>query len=126
MHIAVTPFPERQRSHSSHAAIDLEHLDNQSPLNRLYTKTMSEFQTITVRLSAEECDRLESEASRLRLTPDVLATKLLGERLAQVPNSLAALDALSQLRNIARQMPMIDAVKLARESRENLEPRGEF
>jgi predicted DNA-binding protein len=87
---------------------------------------MSEFQTITVRLSAEERDRLESEASRLRLTPDVLATKLLVERLAEVPDSLAALDALSQLRNLARQMPVIDAVKLARESREDLEHRGEF
>jgi hypothetical protein len=87
---------------------------------------MSDLQTITIHLSAEERDRLQAEADRLRLTPDVLAAKLLREQLAQIPTPLKALEALTQIREIAKQMPPIDAVNLARESREDLEYRGEF
>jgi hypothetical protein len=87
---------------------------------------MNELQTITIHLSSEERDRLQAEANRLRLAPDVLATKLLREQLAQAPAPLKALEALAQLRQIAKQMPFIDAVKLAQDSREDLEHRGEF
>jgi hypothetical protein len=76
--------------------------------------------------SERASDRLQSEANRLRLTPDVLATKLLREQLAQAPAPLKALEALAQLRQIAKQMSFIDAVKLAQDSREDLEHRGEF
>jgi hypothetical protein len=87
---------------------------------------MSDTQTVTIHLSSEERDRLQAEANRLRLAPDVLATKLLREQLAQAPAPLKALEALAQLRQIAKQMPFIDAVKLAQDSREDLEHRGAF
>jgi hypothetical protein len=87
---------------------------------------MSDSQTITIHLSSEERDRLQAEANRLRITPDVLATKLLRDRLAQIPIPLEALEALTKLRKIAKQMPPIDAVKLARDSREDLEHRDGF
>jgi hypothetical protein len=87
---------------------------------------MSDIQTVTIHLSSEERDRLQAEANRLRLAPDVLATKLLREQLAQAPAPLKALEALAQLRQIAKQMPFIDAVKLAQDSREDLEHRGAF
>jgi hypothetical protein len=87
---------------------------------------MSDTQTVTIHLSSEERDRLQAEANRLRLAPDVLATKLLRDQLAQVPAPLKALEALAQLRQIAKQMPFVDAVKLAQDSREDLEHRGVF
>jgi hypothetical protein len=77
---------------------------------------MSDTQTVTIHLSSEERDRLQAEANRLRLAPDVLAAKLLREQLAQAPAPLKALEALAQLRQIAKQMPFIDAVKLAQDS----------
>ncbi|WP_404790165.1 hypothetical protein [Altericista sp. CCNU0014] len=99
---------------------------------------MSDTQTVTIHLSSEErgllvrhrsaraSDRLQAEANRLKLAPDVLATKLLREQLAQAPAPLKALEALAQLRQIAQQMPSIDVVKLAQDSREDLENRSEF
>jgi hypothetical protein len=87
---------------------------------------MSDTQTVTIRLSSEERDRLQAEANRLRLAPDVLATKLLRDQLAQTPAPFKPLEALAQLRQIAQQMPFIDAVKLAQDSREDLENRGVF
>jgi hypothetical protein len=93
---------------------------------QVYTKAMSDTQTITIYLSSEERDRLQAEANRLRLAPDVLAAKLLRDQLAQAPDPLKALEALTRLRQIAKQMPSIDAVKLAQDSREDLEHRGVF
>jgi hypothetical protein len=93
---------------------------------------MSDTQTVTIHLSSEERGllvrsyRLQAEANRLRLAPEVLATKLLREQLAQAPAPLKALETLAQLRQIAKQMPFIDAVKLAQDSREDLEHRGAF
>jgi hypothetical protein len=87
---------------------------------------MSDTQTVTIHLSSEERDRLQAEANRLRLAPDVLATKLLRDQLAQTPAPSKPLEALAQLRKIAQQMPFIDAVKLAQDSREDLENRGVF
>jgi hypothetical protein len=99
---------------------------------------MSDTQTVTIHLSSEErgllvrhrseraSDRLQAEANRLRLAPDVLATKLLREQLAQAPAPLKPLEALAQLRQIAKQMPFIDAVQLAQDSQKDLENRGEF
>jgi hypothetical protein len=105
---------------------------------QVYTEVMSDIQTVTIHLSSEERGllvrhrserasyRLQAEANRLRLAPDVLATKLLREQLAQAPAPLKALEALAQLRQIAKQMPFIDAVKLAQDSREDLEYRSVF
>jgi hypothetical protein len=99
---------------------------------------MSDTQTVTIRLSSEECgllvrhrserasDHLQAEANRLRLVPDVLATKLLREQLAQAPAPLKPLEALAQLRQITQRMPSINVVKLAQDSREDLEHQGEF
>jgi hypothetical protein len=103
---------------------------------RSILEVMSDTQTVTIHLSSEECGllvrhrserasyRLQAEANRLRLAPDVLATKLLREQLAQAPSPLKALEALAQLRQITKQMPFIDAVKLAQDSREDLEHWG--
>jgi hypothetical protein len=97
---------------------------------------MSDIQTVTIHLSSEErgllvrhrseraSDRLQAEANRLRLASNVLATKLLREQLAQAPVPLKPLESLAQLRQIAKQVPFIDAVKLAQDSREDLEHRG--
>lgn len=93
---------------------------------QVYTKIMTNIEIITIHLSKDDRDRLQSEANRHRLTPDVRAAKLLREQLAQVPAPLEALEVLTQLRTIAKQMPPIDAVKLARDSREDLEHRGGF
>ncbi|WP_404787065.1 hypothetical protein [Altericista sp. CCNU0014] len=91
---------------------------------------------LTIHLSSEECgllvhhrsegasDRLQAEANQLRLAPDVLAAKLQRKQLAQAPSPLKVLEALAQPRQIAKQMLLIDAVKLARDSREDLEHRG--
>jgi hypothetical protein len=93
---------------------------------------MSDTQTVTIHLSSEErvllvrSYRLQAEANRLRLAPEVLATNLLREQLAQAPVPLKALEALAQLRQIAKQMPFSDAVTLAQDSREDLEHRGVF
>jgi hypothetical protein len=87
---------------------------------------MSDTPTVTIHLSREERDHLQAEANRLRLAPDVLAAKLLREQLAQAPAPLKPLEALAQLRQIVKQMPFIDAVKLAQDSREDLEHRGVF
>jgi hypothetical protein len=87
---------------------------------------MNDLQTVTIHLSSEERDRLSAEANRLRLASDVLATKILRGQLAQAPAPLKALATLAQLRQIAKLMPFIYAVKLAQESREDSEYRGEF
>lgn len=76
---------------------------------------MNDIQPLTIHLSSEERDLFQAEANRLKLAPDVLASKLLREQLAQVPVPLPALKTLTQLRKIAKQMPPIDAVKLARD-----------
>lgn len=90
---------------------------------------MSESKTITIQLSAEDSHLLEGEAKRLNLSPEALASVMLHQRLAQAKSQIKqqyALEALKRLREIGRKQIPIDAVQLARESRQELEQRGMF
>jgi hypothetical protein len=91
-----------------------------------YTEIMSKPKTLTIQLSAEDSERLEAEAKKRNLPLDAMAHAMLRERLAQVKPLLDQHEALLRLREIGRKMPPIDAVQLARESREDLEQRGVF
>ncbi|MBW4570508.1 MAG: hypothetical protein KME31_21525 [Tolypothrix carrinoi HA7290-LM1] len=77
---------------------------------------MSESKFLNIQLSAEDRDRLQTEAIRLNVPPETLAQTLF----------IHPREALLRLREIARKMPPVDAVKLARESRQELEQRGIF
>ncbi|MGI2904216.1 hypothetical protein [Tolypothrix sp. VBCCA 56010] len=87
---------------------------------------MSESKFLTIQLSPEDRDRLQTEAIRLNVPPETLAQTLLHNSLAQVNPFIHPREALLRLREIARKMPPVDAVKLARESRQELEQRGIF
>ena len=87
---------------------------------------MSEFKTFTIQLSLEDCDRLEAEANRLNIPADVLASIMLNFCLVKRNPSIDALAALWGLSEIRKKLPPIDAVKLARENRQELEQRGVF
>lgn len=87
---------------------------------------MSQSKTLTIQLSDEDRDRLETEARRLNLLPDALARKILSDRLSQVSSSVDPREALLRLREIGRKMPSVDAVQLARESRDALTQRENF
>ena len=88
---------------------------------------MQETDTITVRLVAEDLERLATEAARRGLTPDSLAAELLHEKLqADREDKLAnARQALEQLRQFRESSPTLDGVALVREGRDELEHRGE-
>jgi hypothetical protein len=87
---------------------------------------MSESKTLTIQLSAEDSDRLEAEAKRLNVPSDVLASIMLHFCLVKMNPSIDALAALWGLSEIRKKLPPIDAIELARESREELEQRGVF
>ena len=87
---------------------------------------MSQSKTLTIKLSDEDSDRLETEARRLNLLPDELAQKILRDRLSQASSSIDPREALLRLREIGRKMPSVDAVQLARESRDALTQRESF
>ena len=92
-----------------------------------YTSAMSVRKVISLRLEAEEYDRLEAEARRLGIAPGVLARlyvreRLNGDRPRQELRRVgqAALDRLAELTS---DLPPIDAVRVAREGRDDLEGR---
>lgn len=90
---------------------------------------MSESKPLTIQLSPEDSDRLDAEAKRLQLSPETLAMRILHTNLTHTErriDSKNALEALNRLREIGRKQPPIDAVELARASREDLEQRGTF
>ena len=87
---------------------------------------MNKSKTLTIQISPEDYTRLETEAERLNLSPDTLAGVMLRDRLARVKPQIEPREALLCLRAIGRKLPPIDAVKLACESREELEQGGIF
>lgn len=98
---------------------------------------MSESKVLSVRVSAEDYDRLATEAKRVNLPLDALAYRLLKSSIDGIQPTMdkeKARSALAGLRSIARNLPPIDAVafaqrcgcNIARESREELEQRGIF
>ena len=92
---------------------------------------MSTTKTIAVELEPEEYQRLEDEARRRGTTPGELARDYLRERLGECANAQeaeekkrqVALAALARLAELTADLPPIDAVQIARESREDLERR---
>ncbi|MBW4631634.1 MAG: hypothetical protein KME30_06960 [Iphinoe sp. HA4291-MV1] len=87
---------------------------------------MNESKTITIKLSAEDFERLETEAKRLNVPPDALASIMLQFSLAKINPSIDALAALWSLQELTKDLPPIDAVELVRAGREELEQRGIF
>jgi hypothetical protein len=87
---------------------------------------MSEPKSITIQLSAEDFERLEAEAKRLNVPPDALLSIIVQFSLAKINPSIDALAALWGLAEIRKKLPFIDAVELARASRQDLEQRGVF
>ncbi len=84
---------------------------------------------ITLRLDPEDHERLEREAKRLGMQPGTLArvyvhAGLVGKigREAERKRRLG-LDALHRLMQLTADLPPVDAVSVARESREELDRR---
>jgi hypothetical protein len=85
---------------------------------------------LTIRLEPEEYDRLEAEAKRLATRPDELAVTFIRAALRESAETDAerrrrGLEALDKLAQLTRDLPPIDAVKIVREGREELERRPE-
>lgn len=87
---------------------------------------MNQSKPLTIQLSDDDRERLETEARRLNLLPDALAQKILSDRLSQLKPSIDPREALLRLREIGRRMPPVDAVQLTRESRDALTQRESF
>jgi hypothetical protein len=85
---------------------------------------------ITLRLEAKDYERLEAEAKRLGMRPGTLAqvyirTGLAGHAETDVEKKrLLGLEALDRLAKLTADLPPIDAVEIARRSREELEQRS--
>lgn len=92
---------------------------------------MSTQKTITIHLDEDAYQRLEAEARRKGLEPDVLVESYVHGALPRQQDDAEerkqrALDALDRLAKIRVNLPEIDAVQIARESREELERRSIF
>ena len=94
-----------------------------------YTSPMSTKKAVTLRLDPEEYRQLEAEARRLSMAPGTLARLYVraglsdgeSEREQRRRAGLAALDRLVELTS---GLPPVDAVRVASESREDLEQRA--
>ena len=84
---------------------------------------------ISVRLDTADYDQLEAEANRLGLPPATLVRIYVRAGLAGNGETEAewrrrtALAALDRLATLTADLPSVDAVQVARESREELEQR---
>lgn len=91
---------------------------------------MNESKFLTVQLQDQDYDRLANEAKRLNLPLNILVQRLLILSLEKMPPTILdkqkAKDAIAGLRKIAKNLPVVDAVAIARESREDLEERYIF
>ncbi|MBO1348519.1 MAG: hypothetical protein EBE86_014510 [Hormoscilla sp. GUM202] len=90
-----------------------------------------EVKTITIEVPAEDWKYLEWEAEKFKTTPEAIAAKMINLYLRRPEKHLTPKEALESLRQLRKDMPgkdlpTIDAVKLVRESREELEQRGIF
>lgn len=92
---------------------------------------MSTLRAITLRLDPEDYDHLEAEAARLGMPLATLVRVYVRARLStgetgQERQRQAGLDALDQLATLAADLPSVDAVQVARESREELASRPDL
>jgi predicted DNA-binding protein len=85
---------------------------------------MAQHQTLTIELSTEERDRLETLAKQLNVTPEAYLYQLLKPQLEQMPPQASPKQVLHNLRAIGRRMPSVDAVELVRQERDRLAGRG--
>jgi hypothetical protein len=84
---------------------------------------------ITLWVGPEDYERLEAEAVRLGVTPSKLATMYVesaldGSSTVGEKRHQAGLDALDRLAELTWDLPVVDAVQLARDSRADLEERA--
>ncbi|NES07551.1 MAG: hypothetical protein F6K22_35065 [Okeania sp. SIO2F4] len=90
---------------------------------------MNESKLLTVKLSYQDYNRLTKEAQRLNLPISILAQRLLKFSLEEIPpqfDKQKAREAIAGLREIGKNLSLIDGVAIARESREELEQRFIF
>ncbi len=94
---------------------------------------MSTTTAITIQLEQEDYDRLVAEAKRRGVEPDTLAGEIVHDMLADRHDSMPVsdrtqtiLEALEELGRITAKLPPVDAVAIARESREELERRPDI
>ncbi|HLH21920.1 MAG TPA: hypothetical protein VK066_05325 [Chloroflexota bacterium] len=86
--------------------------------------------TLTLQLGPAEYERLAAEARRLGLTPAALARRYVQSGLPADLQTDAeerrrrGLAALARLAELTADLPPVDAVQVARESREELERRS--
>jgi hypothetical protein len=91
---------------------------------------METAKAVTFHLTPAEYERLEAEALRLGLTPVALARSYVLAALPVDPEADAeerrrrGLAALARLAELTADLPPVDAVQIARESREELERRS--
>jgi hypothetical protein len=83
---------------------------------------------ITLQLDLHDYERLEAEAERLGVPPATLArmyvrARLNGGEMATEKQRRAGLDALDRLTELTADLPTVDAVQIAQESRNELEGR---
>lgn len=88
--------------------------------------------TVSVQLDAADYERLESAARQFGLSPDVLIRAYVRaglrggateDAMEQERRRQAGLNALKRLAELTADLPSVDAVQIARESREELEQR---
>jgi predicted DNA-binding protein len=88
---------------------------------------MSVSKAITVRLDSADYERLEAEAKRLGMSPGALARAFVQSSLNEIETAderkRRGLEALERLAQLTADLPPVDAVQIARESREELEQR---
>lgn len=89
---------------------------------------MSTLRAITLRLAPDDYARLESEAARLGVPPATLVRmyvrgRLSGDETEAERQRRAGLEALDRLTELTVNLPHVDAVQIARESRDELDNR---
>lgn len=95
-----------------------------------YTLGMSVTKAITVRLDPADYQRLVEKAKEMGVSPGTLGRVYvragLTGNLETERKRRAGLEALERLARLTADLPSIDAVQIARESREDLERRPEM
>lgn len=92
---------------------------------------MSAQKTVTLHLEADDYNRLETEARRQGIEPDALAQTYVRDGLPddaadKERRMQAGLDALHRLAELTADLPPVDALEIARQSRKDLERRSIF
>jgi len=104
----------------------VEHLEDAPSVDVQWD--VSTLRAITLRLDPEDYGRLESEAARLGVAPATLVRMYVrarfdGDETEAEKRRRAGLQALDRLTELTVNLPFVDAVQTARESREELDRR---